>query len=387
MNDFTFVSPTKIYFGEKYIFDIGRILKEKDVKKVLIVYGNHPKKIGLIDKIIELLNLENIKTYELSEIRVNPKKEKVYEGISLFKKYKIDFILAIGGGSVIDTSKAIAAGSLVDFDFFNFNLHKDVVKKALPIGVILTIAASGSELSDSCVISDDLNNIKNGFNSDLVRPTLAFLNPNFLKTLPKIEMARGITDIFMHTFERYIYKSSNNEIADGFAISLLTNLINSTKKYLKDNNDYEALSNIMLLGSFSHNGLTSIGKPFIMIVHKLEHNVGGFYPLLVHADGLSILVRSFLNNYKLFIKDKLIKLGKEAFNLANLDEFNLMNFTVQEIINFLDSLKMPKKFSDLDISFDPVNMSDNLLKGSEVYKYSLHDLNKEDLIKIYKESL
>ena len=124
-----------------------------------------------------------------------------------------------------------------------------------------------------------------------------------------------------------------------------------------------------------------------MIVHKLEHNVGGFYPLLVHADGLSILVRSFLNNYKLFIKDKLIKLGKEAFNLANLDEFNLMNFTVQEIINFLDSLKMPKKFSDLDISFDPVKMSDNLLKGSEVYKYSLHDLNKEDLIKIYKESL
>ena len=373
MNDFNFYSPTKLILKSNYYQDLIDNIKNFNHKNILLVYGNHSLKSGLIAEIKELIksNILTSNIFELKEVRVNPTKEKVYEGISIVKNNNVDLIIAIGGGSVIDTSKAIGVGALVDFDFYKFNLKEEIPNKTLPLYVILTIAASGSELSDSCVISDDLNNLKLGFNNDIIRPKISFLNPNYLKTLPFKEMARGIVDIFMHTFERYIYYSIDNGISDSFAPK-----------------DYDALSNIMLLGSFSHNGLTSIGKKYILIVHKLEHNIGGFYPLLVHADGLAILLMPFLNNYKFYIKDKLIRLGKEVFNLKNLDNENLINFAIKEIDNLFRKLNMPKKFSELNITFDLEDMTRNFLgSNNETYHYSAHDLDFNMIKTIYKESL
>lgn len=390
MNDFNFYSPTKLILKSNYYQDLIDNIKNFNHKNILLVYGNHSLKSGLITEIKELIksNIPTSNIFELKEVRVNPTKEKVYEGISIAKNNNVDLIIAIGGGSVIDTSKAIGAGALVDFDFYKFNLKEEIPNKTLPLYVILTIAASGSELSDSCVISDDLNNLKLGFNNDIVRPKISFLNPNYLKTLPFKEMARGIVDIFMHTFERYIYHSIDNGISDSFAIALLKELVINTYKYLKNPKDYDALSNIMLLGSFSHNGLTSIGKKYILIVHKLEHNIGGFYPLLVHADGLAILLMPFLNNYKFYIKDKLIRLGKEVFNLKNLDDENLINFTFKEIDNLFRKLNMPKKFRELNITFDLEDMTRDFLgSNNETYHYSVHDLDFNMIKTIYKESL
>lgn len=388
MEDFIFSLPTKLYFGESYIKEVGTILKEKSFNNVLIVFGNHSKKVGLIDNIEEQLKQQNIKYFELDDIRVNPIRSKVYQGIKIAKDNNIDLILAIGGGSVIDTAKAIACGAKVDFDFFDFNLHLKIVKNALPIVTILTIAASGSEMSDSCVISDDSLNIKNGFNSEYVRPIISFLNSEYLKTLPKHQMACGITDMFMHTFERYIYTEDCSDIADGFAIALLKNWYKTVQKYLKADNSKEVFDDFMLIGSFAHNGLTNIGKKFLMPVHKLEHGVGGFYPNLVHADGLAILLPRFLEEYKADLKDKLITFGKVVLELDSNNDDQLIIDVILKIKSIFRELGMPQSFNELDISFDYLKIANALTKNNSTpLSYPNKNIDVNVASRIYKNSL
>ena len=388
MKDFIFTLPTKLYFGESYIEKVGSIFKEKSFKNVLIVFGNHSKKVGLIDNIESQLKEENIKYFELDDIRVNPIRSKVYEGIKIAKDNNVDLILAIGGGSVIDTAKAIASGAKVDFDFFDFNLHLKEVKSALPVVTILTIAASGSEMSDSCVISDDSLNIKNGFNSEHVRPIISFLNSDYLKTLPKHQMACGITDMFMHTFERYIYIEECSEIADGFALALLKNWYKNVQKYLKGDNSKEVLDEFMLIGSFAHNGLTNIGKKFLMPVHKLEHGVGGFYPELVHADGLAILLPHFLIEYKTYLKDKLITFGKVVLELDFDNNDQLVDDVISKIKSIFHELGMPQSFNELGISFDYLKVANALTKNNNSpLAYPNKNIDFDVASRIYKNSL
>lgn len=388
MKDFIFTLPTKLYFGESYIEKVGSILKEKSFEKVLIVFGKHSKKVGLIDNIETQLKQENINYFELDDIRVNPIRSKVYQGIKIAKENNVDLILAIGGGSVIDTAKAIACGVKVDFDFFDFNLHLKEVKSAMPIVTILTIAASGSEMSDSCVISDDNLNIKNGFNSEYVRPLISFLNSEYLKTLPKHQMACGITDMFMHTFERYIYIEESSEIADGFALALLKNWYKTVQKYLKGDNSKEVLDDFMLIGSFAHNGLTNIGKKFLMPVHKLEHGVGGFYPNLVHADGLAILLPYFLEEYKTYLKDKLITFGKVVLELDSNNDDKLINDVILKIKSIFHELGMPQSFNELGISFDYLKIANALTKNnSSLLSYPNRNIDVNVASRIYKNSL
>ncbi|MCI6788923.1 MAG: iron-containing alcohol dehydrogenase [Mollicutes bacterium] len=388
MKDFIFTLPTKLYFGESYIEKVGSILKEKSFEKVLIVFGKHSKKVGLIDNIETQLKQENINYFELDDIRVNPIRSKVYQGIKIAKENNVDLILAIGGGSVIDTAKAIACGVKVDFDFFDFNLHLKEVKSAMPIVTILTIAASGSEMSDSCVISDDNLNIKNGFNSEYVRPLISFLNSEYLKTLPKHQMACGITDMFMHTFERYIYIEESSEIADGFALALLKNWYKTVQKYLKGDNSKEVLDDFMLIGSFAHNGLTNIGKKFLMPVHKLEHGVGGFYPNLVHADGLAILLPYFLEEYKTYLKDKLITFGKVVLELDSNNDDKLINDIILKIKSIFHELGMPQSFNELGISFDYLKIANALTKNnSSPLSYPNKNIDVNVASRIYKNSL
>ena len=176
MKNFNFVSPTKIYFGKNREIEIGKIIKEFGYKKVLLHYGQSSiKKIGLYDKIVNSLKEEKIDFIELSGVEPNPKIDLVRKGTTIVKDEKVDFILAVGGGSVIDSAKAISAGALVDFDPWLFNSHEKVCTNSIPVGVILTISAAGSELSNSCVITN--GNIKNGFNSDSIRPVFAIMNP------------------------------------------------------------------------------------------------------------------------------------------------------------------------------------------------------------------
>ena len=222
MLDFDLLLPTKIYFGKNKEELVGDILKERNANKVLIIIGRGSvKKSGLLDKVINSLKKNSIDYRLLEGVRANPTKELADQGVALAKEYNPDYLLAIGGGSVMDTSKYIAAGYYYDGDPFDFNKHIAVPKKALPVGVILTISASGSEMSTSCVMQEDKTGLKMGFNSEINRPAFVIENPELTYSVDEKQTAYGITDIIMHTLERYLQPSSENEPADRFAEGLM----------------------------------------------------------------------------------------------------------------------------------------------------------------------
>ena len=291
MINFDFYSPTKIFFGKDRENEVGKIIKDYGFKKVLLHYGqNSIKKTGLYDKVVNSLNQAGVTFIELSGVEPNPKIELVRYGVELVKQEQVDFILAVGGGSVIDSAKAIACGAKVDFDPWLFNLHKKSPLDALKVGVILTLSAAGSELSNSCVITNMNELFKNGFNSDYIRPLFVIENPELTYTVSKFQTGCGIVDILMHTLERYFTDTSDIEFAKNISEGLIKSVIDAGKKVINNPYDYEGRSTLMIASSFSHNGLTGLGGKMYFTVHKLEHQVSGTFDNVAHGAGLSVLL-------------------------------------------------------------------------------------------------
>ena len=276
MKNYVFESNTRIYFGKDEENKVGEYINSYGFKSVLLVYGkNSAKKSGLYDLVVNSLNKYNIKVLELSGIKPNPSLEDVINGLSLIKKEPVDMILALGGGSVIDTCKLISNGYFYDGNPFDFNEYKAVPTKNIPLGVILTIPAAGSELSTSCVITDESRNLKRGFNSQTNRPLFVIENPDLMLGLPFNQIAYGITDILAHSMERYFSISEENEFADYLALGLMKSVVDAGYDILKDQTSYSARKTLYLASSYSHNGLTSICKDISMPVHQLEHELSG----------------------------------------------------------------------------------------------------------------
>ena len=391
MIDFNFISPTKIFFGKGKEKQIGEICDEFSFKNVLIVIGKSSvKKSGLLDLVLDELNKCEIKHILLEGVRANPEISLCRKGIALARENNVDSILAIGGGSVIDTAKNIAAGFYYDGDSFDFNLHKTSPTKALPIGVILTISAAGSELSNSCVIQDDTLNRKSGFNSDLVRPVFAIENPELTYSVDKYQTVVGTVDIMMHTLERYLQDSSENELADGFAEGLLKVVVNAGKTVIENPKDYEARATLMLASSYSHNGITSIGKRFGMPVHQLEHALSGVYPNVSHGGGLAALYPAWAKYYLVYDFKKFAKLGRRVFDIVGDDDQVVGREFIEELEKFFDYLGAPKTYKDLGIDNVDIELLTNVFsnnKTKEVYhrekpmNYSV----AEEIYKMVKE--
>ena len=290
MHNFIYNTPTKIFFGRDQERNIGKILKEYQAKKILLHYGKSSiKKTGLLAKIQQLLQQENLEFFELEGVEPNPKLSLVEEGIKLVKREKIDFVLAIGGGSVIDSAKSICVGAMVDFSPWQFSIHVKEPKASLPLGVILTLAASGSDMSNSCVITNDKTKEKRGFNSEVNRPKFAILNPELTYTVSAYQTACGVVDIMMHTLERFISNGEETPLTDAIAIGLLKAVYQAGKVVMQDPNNYEARATLLWANSLSHNGLTSCGRSFVMSVHQLEHELSGMFDGVAHGAGLAIL--------------------------------------------------------------------------------------------------
>ena len=380
MIDFDFVSPTKIYFGNNKEELVGQICLDSGYKRVYIVIGQGSvKRSGLLDRVLESLNKFGIKYQVLEGIRPNPTIEMCRKGIEEARVFTPNLILAIGGGSVIDTAKNIAAGYFYAGDSFDFNLHKAKPKKVLPVGVILTISASGSELSNSCVIQDDEKQIKRGFNDDLIRPAFAIENPKLSYSVSKVQTAYGIVDIMMHTLERYFNGSSKNEPADGFAEALLKSVINAGKTVIDNPTDYDARAVLMLMSSLSHNDLTSIGKGKMLFVHQLEHAVSGVYPEVAHAAGLAVLFPAWAKYYVNYDVDKFNSLAVNVFNIRKLNKLDTAKAGIQEIEKLFASLGMPKTFKDLGIDNVDVELLANLVTdgGNRIIAHPKKDVDKE----------
>lgn len=290
MYDFTFCTPTKVCFGKNSDERLGEILKEFGCKNVLLHYGGSSAvKNGLITRVKWGIERAGVNYTELGGVVPNPRLSLVNEGIALCKSKNIDLILAVGGGSVIDSAKAIGMGAADDGDVWDFYCGKRKPQATLPVGVILTIAASGSEMSNSSVITNDTIAVKKGLNVELCRPAFAILNPALTETVPAFQTACGCADIFLHSAERYFSGNPKMKITDKLAEAVMQTVIAASKVVMRDLGNYEARANLMWAGSLSHNGLTGCGGDGgDWCVHTMGHEISALYDV-AHGAALTAI--------------------------------------------------------------------------------------------------
>lgn len=387
MNDFVFYSPTKVYFGKEKEKTIGNIINEFKYKKVLLVYGqNSIKKTGLYDKVINSLNEFDINFIELSGIEPNPKLSKVKEGLALIKEEPVDLILAVGGGSVIDTAKAIACAYFIEEDPWCLNSHEVTPVKALPVGVILTISAAGSELSNSCVISHDETKVKSGFNSDLIRPVFAVLNPELTFTVSKYQTACGIVDILMHTLERFLNDVENQYFTDEVAIGVMKTVIECGKIAYDNPFDYDARAALMLASSYSHNGITGLGGNFYFTVHKLEHEISGTFDEVAHAAGLSVLYSGWALTVYDKLEGKFAKFARRVLGINNSNDLECAYEGIIKLREYFKSIGMPTTLKELNITeSDFVPMANRITKNDTIKVLGFVKLDKKLVLSIFEK--
>lgn len=350
MQNFDFFLKTKIFYGNNRIDQIADILSSYGFKRVVILIGQGSvKKSGLLDRIINKLNDGNIEYLLLDNIRPNPVIQFIYDNIDKVRKFSPDALLAVGGGSVIDTGKSLSAAYYYERDAFDFNLHKAKPNKCLPLGVILTISAAGSEMSTSCVMQDDDKMIKAGFNSELNRPLFVIEDPTLTYSVSKVQTAYGVVDILMHTLERYFSASSKYELADSLAEGLIRQVLEAGIVAYNEPNNYDARKSLMLASSFSHNGMTSIGKSYMMPVHMLEHALSGVYPNVAHAAGLAVLWPKWARTVIKDNVDKFDSFSKNVFHSFKEDKYENGLYAIKCLENYFKALNMPMTFKDLGI--------------------------------------
>lgn len=349
MKDFNFYAPTRVVFGREAEEKLPQLIQQYGGGKVLVHFGGgSARKSGLLDKVEKMLTEAGISFVELGGVVPNPLLSKVKEGIALCQKEQVDFILAVGGGSVIDSAKAIGYGVGYSGDVWDFWDGKAVPQSCLPIGVMLTIPAAGSEMSSSCVITNDEGMLKRGVNSDLCRCKFAIMNPERTYTLPPYQTAAGATDIMMHTMERYFSKYEDALLTDAIAEALLRTVMEATPEVLKNPEDYRHRAAIMWASSLSHNDLTECGTEKDFACHKLEHELSGLFGV-THGAGLAAIWGSWAR----YVMDKhLNRFAKFAVNVMGVtNDFTDAKATalkgVEAIERFFHAIGMPISIPEL----------------------------------------
>ncbi len=392
MFDFKYFTPTKVLFGKNTEDKVAELIQEFGGKKVLIHYGGGSViRSGLMQRVTDKLDAAGIAYVKLGGAVPNPRLSLVYEGIELCKKEGVDFLLAVGGGSAIDSAKAIGYGLKNEGDVWDLYDYKKQAKASMPLGVILTLAATGSEMSDSSVITKEEGLVKRGYSSDFGRPRFAILNPELTMTLPDYQTACGCTDIMMHTMERYFTNGGNMELTDSMAEALLRTVKENAKILARDPKNYDARAEVMWAGSLSHNGLTGCGNDGgDWMTHKLEHELGGLYDV-AHGAGLAAIWGSWA---RYVYKNCLPRFKKYAINVMGVspsagsdEEIALKGIEAME--DFYREIKMPTNLRELG-----VNATDDDLKlmahkcavGVNGGKGSARFLKEEDMLEIYKMS-
>ena len=351
MFDFKYYTPTKVIFGKNTESRVTDLIKEFGGTKVLIHYGGGSVvRSGLLQRVIDTLDAAGISYVTLGGAVPNPHLGLVYEGIELCRKENVDFLLAVGGGSAIDSAKAIGYGLANEGDVWDFYDYKRQVKGCTPLGVILTIAATGSEMSDSSVITKEEGLVKRGYSSDFGRPRFAIMNPELTMTLPDYQTACGCTDIMMHTMERYFTNGGNMEITDSMAEGLLRTVKKNALILKKDPKDYDARAEVMWAGSLAHNGLTGCGNDGgDWMTHKLEHELGGLYDV-AHGAGLAAIWGSWA---RYVYKNCLHRFKRFALNVMEVEdrgsdeEIALCGIEAME--DFYRSIDMPTNLRELGV--------------------------------------
>ncbi|MFR4477926.1 MAG: iron-containing alcohol dehydrogenase [Fusobacterium sp.] len=389
MENFAYYTPTKVVFGKDEEKNVGKLAKDFGAKKVLIHYGGGSAvRSGLIDRIKTSLSEENISFVELGGVKPNPRLSLIYEGIKLAKENGVDFILAVGGGSVIDSAKGIGYGvANPDIeDVWDLYIGKKKTQKCAPIGVVLTIAAAGSEMSSGSVVTKEDEQLKRSYGCDNARPKFAIMNPELTYTLPKYQIACGVVDIMMHTMERYFSPVGNLELTDKIAEGLLKTMIKYGKLSLENPTNYEARAEIMWASSLAHNGLTGCGGIGDWSTHQLEHDLGGVYDI-AHGAGLSAVWGSWARYVFKENPRRFAQFAENVFGIEKTGTDEEMAIKgIEAMENFYKDIEMPISISETGITLsdeDVEMLAEKCSNNGTRYIGSFKKLFKEDMAKIY----
>ena len=388
MKNFTFYSPTYFAFGKDTENETGAYVKRFGGTKVLIHYGGGSVvRSGLLDRVKASLENEEISYVVLGGVQPNPRSGLVYEGIELCKKEDVDFVLAVGGGSTIDSAKAIAAGVVYDGDFWDFFCGKRI-ENALPVGTILTIAAAGSEGSPDTVITNEDGMYKRGASGDAIRPKFSVLNPELTQTLPAYQTACGITDIMAHLYERYLTDTKEVEVTDRLLEALLLTMVHEGPRVIEDPNNYEARANIMWAGMIAHNNACGVGRNQDWCSHNIEHELSALYDC-AHGAGLAVTMPAV---FTYVMNHNVMRFAQVAVRVWGCQmDFEHPEVTakagIEAFRNFLISIGMPKNFEELGAKEEDIPKLVDVLcngDGRPGYIQGFVKLNEADCTNIYK---
>ena len=389
MDNFSFYAPTYFAFGKDAESQAGALVKRFGGTKVLLHYGGGSVvRSGLLDRVKALLDAEGIAYVELGGVRPNPRSGLVYEGIELCKREQVDFILALGGGSAIDSSKAIAAGTVYDGDFWDFYEGKPV-EAALPIGTVLTIAAAGSEGSPDSVITKEPDMIKRGASGEAYRPRFSILNPALTQTLPPYQTACGITDIIAHLYERYLTNTKEVEVTDRMIEALILAMVHEGPRVIEDPDNYEARANIMWAGMMAHNNSCGVGRSQDWNSHNIEHELSALYDC-AHGAGLAVVMPAV---FTYVLDHDVVRFAKIAVRVWGCQmDFEHPERTakagIEALRRFLISIGMPRNFAELGArEADIEQLAHTCCYGSEDADgklYGFVELNQKDVEAIYR---
>lgn len=389
MINFEFLNSTKVIFGKGTEREAGNAIKAFGGHKVLVHYsGTFLQENGTLDRIHEGLISAGIKYVDLGGVVPNPRLGLVKEGIHLCKEEKIDFILPVGGGSVIDSAKGIAYGLVNDFPIEDLLLGKVMTDKIAPLGCISTIAATGSETSNSMVITIEDGMLKRAYNHDCARPKFAIMNPELTYTLPVYQTASGASDIMMHTMERYFTNTTDTDLIDHMAEGLLVSVREAAQVAVKEPQNYEARATLMWAGSLSHNGLTGTGRVGDWASHKIEHELGGMFDV-AHGAGLCAIWGSWARYVYKTNPARFAQFAVRVFNVVN-DFYDLEKTALKGIVaweEWCHKIGMPVSLHELGITPTEAQieeMAEKCVSTGNGHVGFFRQLSKEDVIKIYK---
>ena len=394
MENFEFVSPTHFVFGRDAEAQVGAKLANQGAAKVLLHYGGgSAERSGLLGRVRESLATAGIKCVELGGVRPNPEITLVREGVALCKQHGIDWVLAVGGGSVVDSAKAIAVGARATCDVWQFFETKQQTNDVLPIAVVLTIPAAGSEASPNAVVSNDELGRKTGYGNDAQRPKLAFLNPELTFTLPPYQTAAGLTDMFCHLLERFFDDYGAVPVTDNLNLSLMKTIRTEAPRVLADPENYDARANIMWAGMLCHQGLAGVGRHEDWATHGLEHELSAFDTSITHGAGLAVMFPAWMEYVHGENPARFAFYGREVFGLVTSGDVEADAFSaIDETRSFFASLGMPTTLAEL--GFDEARLEEAIAdmlptlaanKGNPFGSFKR--LSMEDAAAIYRSAL
>ncbi|MBQ2967427.1 MAG: iron-containing alcohol dehydrogenase [Clostridia bacterium] len=353
MLDFTYYAPTKVFFGKDTHKKVGEIIRGYGYKKIMMQYGKGSiKKTGLYEEVMASLAENGIEVVEMGGVEPNPKLSFVYQAIQKAKDEKVELILAVGGGSALDSSKYTATGAKYDGDVWDFPSGKATPKDALPVACILTHSAAGSEMSASAVISNQALCLKRGYGSEFNRCKFAICNPELTYTVSPYQTACGIVDIMMHTLERYFTVCEPTDLTDRIAESILKAVVNASKTVMENPCDYEARATIMWASSLSHNDLTGCGRKHFLAVHQLEHALSGEYEEIAHGAGLAVLFPAWARYAYKANPARFAQLARCVFDVTEQNDEKAALAGILRMEDFFRSIGMPLKLREFNIPKD-----------------------------------